>query len=190
MILPISPIKFNYNNRTFKGFYDPAAGSPRTAMQERLIQAAKEAKEKAKQMIPDPNNIMHPKQDAFEHILPDGSLVTVSLDDLSKKSADVVNDGMPVVKTSFEKMLGESPDVPDAAAISGIKHILPDGMTVVDVPSDSITGGLDGVSDAVSGDTFQILKGDSLLEEIIHGASDAADAAADGISHILDAIGG
>ena len=46
MILQLSQI--NSNQTLFKGFYDPAAGSPRTAMQERLIL---EAKEKAKKIL-------------------------------------------------------------------------------------------------------------------------------------------
>ncbi|MBR6126512.1 hypothetical protein IKQ21_02405 [bacterium] len=171
MILPTTQTNIN-GNFTFRGFYDPAAGAHRTAMQERLIQAAKEAKEKAKDVLPDPNNIMKSTKDAFDHILPDGSVVEVSLEEAGHKSGELLSEG--------KKLLDNHEDV--GASIS---HLLPDGMTSVKVALD----GADSASEALSvvkDNAFSPLKGDSILEKIIRGTTD--EDAAKSIGDVLDAI--
>ena len=171
MILPTTQTNITTYGTIFKGFYDPAAGAHRTAMQERLIKAAKEAKEKAKSVLPDPNNIMKPSKDAFEHILPDGSAVDVSLDDAGHEMSELLSQGKKLLVSH------------DDEAGSAISHILPDGMTSVKVALDDVDNASDAIS-AVTDKAFSPLKGDSLLEKIIRNAAEEDS----GVGDILDAV--
>ena len=168
---------------SFKGFYDPAAGAHRTAMQERLIQ---EAKEKAKHVLPDPNNIMHTSKDAFEHILPDGSAVTISLEDLSKKSSQLLSESGELLKAPVDKIVSAVAEHTDPSGIAAITHILPDGMTTIDVVLEHADNASEDIISSVAQKAFSPLKGDSVLEKIIRGVTDGESA--EGVGEILDAV--
>ena len=190
MILPLSQICSSQT--LFKGFYDPAAGSPRTAMQEKLIREAKEAKEQAKKILPSPNDIIKEGKDSFEHILPDGSVVTISLDDLGKKTSQVLSDGGEVVNTAIDKIASTVAEHTQPALLTSLTHVLPDGATIVNVPLEHASNVSDVLPNIVNGHPMMPTGGESLMEHFMNGVdakTSIIDKAGDVAEHILNTIG-
>lgn len=155
MIQPINGINFNnYSQKTnfkakvpFTGFYDPHCVS--RVGDAKVLTLGEELKHEFKPLfdpiinalkVKDTNNIVSQNGETLFHTMPDGNLIPISLKELKDTATD------KIIQNSGN-------DLSDITAASAnqtvIHHLLPDEMTVIDIPVKT-SSELENMADTVS----------------------------------------
>lgn len=189
---------------TFKGFYDPTCQSIPAAMKEKVKQGVQEIGHSAPVkaaidefkskvgILENKAQVLDNEGSVLKHILPDGSTTIDIPTGASVESARVLDANNILIpkETNIASSSDLSSVSDNAHGGSVLRHILPDGTTTVDIPTDATAE----AAHLVDASNILIPEHSSVLEHLIDNGSDVpvddtVSAAIDAGSNLGDVAG-